>query len=518
MVERSSRLSRSVGARAVAVIALIAVLGTACDPVPSPTSSPSASGAAATATLGAANRSPTPAPTPAPARWTDCGNGFECATLTVPRDYEHPGPARVNLALIRLRATGVAKRVGSLVVNPGGPGGSGVDFVREHSDAFAALRKRFDIVGFDPRGVNQSTPIRCLDTLDHFVATDPTPDTPAEHKELVAIAREFVAGCEKRDQELLPFLSTANVARDLDVIRASLREEKLTYLGFSYGTLIGATYAEMFPDRVRALVLDGAVDPSLDLDAFRSAQAAAFEGSLDRFLADCARRPSCIFHHGGRSASTFEALMRRIEAKALPVKLFYDPRDVGPGLAWSAVLGALYSPAAWEDLAFALEAAERGDGSFLLLISDPFRGRRKDGSYSNMIDAYTATTCLDFPASRKVADYDALAARLARTAPHFGPITAYNDLTCAFWPVSAEREPAPLRASGAPPIVVVGSTGDPATPYAWSKALASQLESGVLITRKGEGHTAYLFSACISRVVDAYLIDLKVPKDRLVCE
>ncbi len=506
--------------RAVALIALVAVLGTACEPVSSPTTSPSGPAPTATATAGAANLSPSasPVPTPQPARWTDCGKGFECATITVPRDYEHPGPARVNLALTRLRATETATRIGSLLVNPGGPGGSGIDFVRENVEAFAALRKRFDIVGFDPRGVNQSTPIRCLDTLDHFVATDPSPDNAAEHKELVAIAREFADGCQRRDPELLPFLSTANVARDLDVIRASLREETLTYLGFSYGTLIGATYAEMFPDRVRALVLDGAVDPSLDLDDIRAGQAAAFEGALDRFLADCARRPACLFHHGGRSAAAFEALMRRIESKPLPVRLFYDPRKVGPGLAWSAVLGALYSPAAWETLALALEQADRGDGSFLLLISDPFRGRRKDGSYSNMVDAYEAITCLDFPASTKIADYDALAARLSRTAPHFGPLTAYNDLACAFWAVPAERDPAPLRAKGAPPIVVVGSTGDPATPYAWSKALAKQLDSGVLITRKGEGHTAYLLSACISRAVDAYLIDLKVPKDGLACK
>jgi pimeloyl-ACP methyl ester carboxylesterase len=294
-------------------------------------------------------------------------------------------------------------------------------------------------------------------------------------------------------------------------------DAQLTYLGFSYGTLIGSTYAELFPSHIRAMTLDGAVDPALDLEQFRFGQARAFEGALMSFLKDCAARPSCPFHENGRTVKAFDSLMASIDAKPLPALRIDDARPVGPGIAWYAVLASLYSRGSWGTLAETLAQAKLGDGSLMLLIADPYRGRKPDGSYSNEQDAYTANTCLDFKAPTDVATYTAWAKKLQAIAPHFADLIAYNDLPCAFWPVPAERTPGPVSAKGAPPIEVVGATGDPATPYAWAVSLSKELSSGVLITREGEGHTSYAASSCVQRAVDAYLIDLTVPRNGLTC-
>jgi pimeloyl-ACP methyl ester carboxylesterase len=454
-----------------------------------------------------------------PAHWTDCGGGFSCAEIRVPRDYAAPSDGYLNISIIRAAATKPAKRIGSLLINPGGPGASGVEFVRDGASSFPdELRERFDLVGFDPRGVNSSTAIRCIDNLDGHNALDPSPDDAAELEALVESARVYADACARRNDATLPYLSTDAVARDLDLIRAAVGDEQLTYLGFSYGTLIGALYAERFPDRIRAMALDGAIDPSLDLEAFRAGQAKAFEGALTRFLRDCAKRSKCAFNEGGGSARAFDALMASIDKDPIPALQLRDPRLVGPGLAWYAVLGALYSESYWPVLATALSLAKDGDGSLMLVISDPFRGRKPNGSYSNLQDAYTANTCLDFPAPTDVKVYTAWAKEFKAAAPHFAQMIAYNDLTCAFWSVPAQGTPRAVSAKGAPPIVVVGTTGDPATPYQWATALADQMESGVLVTRKGEGHTGYLDSECVEEAVDAYLLELTVPKDGLTCD
>jgi pimeloyl-ACP methyl ester carboxylesterase len=471
----------------------------------------------------AATTSPTPAPSPTeaiapPVRWTDCGHGFLCGNLRVPKDYDDASKGSFTIAMVRLPATDKEGRIGSLIINPGGPGGSGVDFVRTGAKEFpSAIRKRFDLVGFDPRGVNTSSAVRCIDNLDGRAALDPSPDSAKELKALADDAKAYAAACATRNADLLPYLSTEAVARDLDLIRQSVGDELLTYAGFSYGTLIGALYAERFPTRIRAMVLDGAIDPSLDLERFRSGQAKAFEVELRRFLADCARRASCPFHGGGATRAAFDRLMARIDRKPLPTPRAADRRSVGPGLAQSAVLGAMYNEAAWPGLAVALTFAEHGDGSLLLLISDPFRGRKENGSYSNQQDAYVSNTCLDFPAPKDVSTYTSWATALQGSAPHFAKQVAYNDLTCAYWPVPATGEPHRVSAPGAPPIVVVGSTFDPATPYAWAKSLAKQLDGSRLITRKGDGHTGYFLNPCVSRAVDRYLLDLRLPKAGLTC-
>jgi pimeloyl-ACP methyl ester carboxylesterase len=438
--------------------------------------------------------------------------------MLVPRNYEDPAGPSIRISVIRLAARDPKARIGSLIINPGGPGASGIDFVREEGPQFSGdIRDHFDIVGFDPRGINQSSEIRCVDDLDHFLAIDSAPDTPAEKTLLLDGERTFVDGCQRRNGELLPYVGTANVVRDLDRLRAAVGDDKLTYLGFSYGTLIGALYADMFPDHVRALVLDGAVDPTLNLDGLLHGQARSFESALGRFLADCARRLACAFHHGGRPGPALDALMRRIEAKPLVARAIGDSRPVGPTYAWSAVAGALYSPHGWSILASALALADRGDGSLLLLLSDPLSGRRSDGSYSNLIDANRSVVCLDFPTARDPNDIAAKAKAWARDAPRFGALFAWDEVDCTLWPVPSDRVPAAIAGRGSPPIVVVGSTGDPATPYAWSQALARQLQSATLVTRRGEGHTGYFFSRCVASAADTYLIDLKVPKAGLTC-
>ena len=454
-----------------------------------------------------------------PARWADCGGGFGCTEIRVPRDYAAPASGYLNISLIRAAATKPKEKIGSLIVNPGGPGGSGVQFVRDGLSIYPkAIRERFDIIGFDPRGVNSSTAIRCIDNLDGHAALDPSPDDASELTELVEAAREYAEACASRNDATLPYLSTDAVARDLDRIRASVGDDKLTYLGFSYGTLIGVTYADRFPDRIRAMALDGAIDPSLDLGAFRADQAVAFEGALKRFLADCAKRRDCAFHEGGKSAAAFDALMASLDRNPIPAPRTGDRRLVGPGLAWSAVLGALYSESYWEILAIALAQAKDGDGSVMLAISDPFRGRKPNGSYSNMQDAYVGNTCLDYPAPTDVNVFTGWARDLDKTAPHFAQMVAYNDLVCAFWAVPAQGTPHAIAADGAPTIVVIGTTGDPATPYHWSEALTDQLDSAVLITREGEGHTGYADSTCVQDAVDDYLIELTVPKKDLRCD
>lgn len=512
------------GGRLAALLLLVTVAG--CSPAnPSPSAAPASAAPTDIASVAPASSQPSAAPSAAaapsvkPARWTDCGGGFSCAEIRVPRDYAAPTEGYLNISIIRTAATKPAKRIGSLLVNPGGPGASGVEFVRESLAIFPKeIRERFDIVGFDPRGVNSSTAIRCIDNLDGHDALDPSPDDPAELEALVDSAHVYADACASRNDTTLAYLSTDAVARDMDLIRSAVGDEGLTYLGFSYGTSIGARYAELFPTHIRAMTLDGAIDPSLDLEGIRAGQAKAFEGALNRFLKDCAKRTSCAFHENGNSVKAFDTLMASIDREPLPAIRLQDPRLVGSGLAWYAVLGSLYSKSYWPILATALELAKQGDGSLMLVISDPFRGRKPNGSYSNLQDAYTANICLDYPAPTDVATYTGWARQLTSVAPHFAEMIAYNDLICAFWSVPAQGRPHAVSAPDAPPIVIVGSTGDPATPYAWSKALASQLESSVLITREGEGHTGYADSACVEKAVDAYLLELKPPKDGLTCQ
>jgi pimeloyl-ACP methyl ester carboxylesterase len=451
-------------------------------------------------------------------RWTGCGEGFECAKLAVPLDYATPVGDDIELSVIRLKARG-RDRIGSVVLNPGGPGGSGVEFARQAQALLPGeILDRFDVVSFDPRGVASSSPVDCFDDaqMDRLVHADPTPDSPAERRELFDVSKQFANACQERSARLLPHVGTLDAAKDMDVLRAALGDKKLTYVGFSYGTLLGARYAEQFPTHIRALVLDGALDPTLTNREISLAQAVGFEKALESFLADCERQGCAFASHGG-AEKAFDELMRRVEAHPLDGDA---GRELGPSEALFGVAAALYSPEfGWPVLRGALESAySAGDGLGLMSLFDNLVERDHDGHFSNSIEAQSAVNCLDGEYAKDESAYDADAKAFAKKAPRFGEAIAYGPVVCAYWPVPPVTKPGPVHANGAPPIVVVGTTRDPATPYAWSVALAKQLP-GTLVTYDGDGHTAYGYhrNACVERVVDAYLISLAVPKAGTRC-
>jgi pimeloyl-ACP methyl ester carboxylesterase len=479
-------------------------------PVPA---SPGASGAGAGGSAGARAL-----------EWRPCPGerSMSCATLVVPRDHADPSGPTLGLAVRRLPARRPDRRIGSLVVNPGGPGGSGVNFLRRASGAFGTrLRDRFDLVSWDPRGVGDSAPVRCTRTpaaLEEYLAADPDPDTAAERTAVVGEATAFAAGClSVTGAPLLGRIGTEATARDLDLLRAALGDRGLTYLGFSYGTLIGAVYADLFPRNVRAMVLDGALDPSLSLPGRLRAQAAGFQEAFGLWVADCTRTASCARQVGSDPGGLLQALLDDLERRPLAV----DGRPLTEAGALAAVLSALYSPrSGWPRLAPALAAARRGDGRALLEMADGYNGRQADGSYSNLVEANIAISCADETLAGGEAAVEGLADELDRVSPLFGRLVAWSAITCARWPLAAS-DPAfvrPRRAAGAPPIVVVGTRRDPATPLVFAQGLADQLARGVLVEVDGTGHTAYLGGGtCVRRAVEDHLLGLGTPRDGLRC-
>ncbi|QDQ12863.1 alpha/beta hydrolase [Streptomyces spectabilis] len=463
-------------------------------------------------------------------RWRACGvPDFECATLRVPRDYAAPGAGDLRLALSRKRATGkAADRLGSLLVNPGGPGGSAIDYLQ----SYAALgypgkvRARYDMVAVDPRGVARSEPVTCLNDrqMDTYTQTDVTPDDAAETARLATSYRKFTAGCEQRAGGLLKHVSTVEAARDMDVVRAALGDSKLTYVGASYGTFLGATYAGLFPDRVGRLVLDGAMDPSLSARRMNEDQTAGFETAFQSFAKDCVRRAGCPL--GRKSPADagrrLKAFFADLDRSPLPAG---DPgpaggRALGEALATTGVIAAMYDESAWPQLSDALDAAMRDrDGSALLALSDSYYERDGDGAYSNLMYANAAVNCLDLPPSfGSPDDVKAALPAFRKASPVFGEGLAWSALNCAYWPVKATGEPHRIEAKGAAPILVAGTTRDPATPYRWAKALASQLSSGRLLTYEGDGHTAYgRGSRCVDDTINTYLLRGRAPRTTKRC-
>jgi pimeloyl-ACP methyl ester carboxylesterase len=451
--------------------------------------------------------------------WHDCRDGFQCATLQVPEDYAKPDGARLKLAVIRLRATG--KRIGSLVLNPGGPGGSGVEYTRAARSVLSAeLQKRFDAVGFDPRGVAGSAPVRCLNgkQMDAYLNGDPTPETSADIAALQRNARAMATGCEHRDGTLLKHISTAESARDMDILRAALGDQKLTYLGKSYGTYLGALYAQQFPTRVRALVLDGAVDPEATGMRMVTGQADGFRTALRAFVADCQKRSGCPVG-GATPQAGVEDIARRLKAlDAKPLRVPGDPRALTEGLATYGVLSALYDKGSWSYLEDGLRELRAGNGRTLLAMADSLSGRQPNGTYNNSTDAMNAIGCVDQPWPRGLSAYKTAAAQAAKQSPPFGAELVWTSLPCAYWPVASPKAAPKIHAAGAPPILVVGTTRDPATPLPWAKSLATQLASGVLLTRDGDGHTAYLMgNPCVDQKVDTYLTTTTPPKPNTTC-
>lgn len=497
---------------AVLLVALLAL--TACSSSNAPTVAAPSAGATAlptgTGATGTAVAKPGPGKLSA---FTPCGGGFTCATLTVPLDAAKPQLGTVALALTRHRATS-SKRIGSLLVNPGGPGASAVEFLQNaYGEVPADVRDRFDLVAFDPRGVGRTEPVRCETTaeLDRYFHLDPAPTTPAGIGAIDTGNRMLAQGCSRRSGRILPYVSTRIVAQDMDRVRAALGDAKLTYLGYSYGTSIGASYLEQFPTHVRAMVLDGALDPTLSWDQLLAGQSKGFDVALKAFLADC-ERTSCAFRKAvsGDLTKAYDALAASVKKRSLPGAA---NRTVGPGEFSLGVAAGLYSRAyGWPAIAAALAGAQGGQGDALLALSDSYLERSNKG-YANVDEANFAVNCIDRPWPRTIAPYVALAARVGKDYPRFGPAIALSGLGCAVWPVPPVGKPDPVAAKASPPVVVIGTTRDPATPYVWAQALAEQLVHGVLLTYVGDGHTAYRTSApgCLTRPVNTYLITGRAP-------
>jgi pimeloyl-ACP methyl ester carboxylesterase len=452
--------------------------------------------------------------------WEDCGAG-ECATFEVPIDYDEPDAGTAELRAVRYLAEGDGRRV--LFVNPGGPGGSAIDYAGSLSTSMGSdVRDAFTIVGVDPRGVGESSPLECLPDaqFDEYAAGDPDPTTDAEVRELRASVEELGNACRENSGELAGHVSTEEAARDMDVARALLGQEKLDWFGASYGTQLGATYATLFPEKVGAMVLDGAVDPSKDVFGSSLGQATGFQRALDAYIAACVKLESCPLGRDEAAAQrAIEALMDRLEDEPLPTG---SERELTKGRAFYGIAVTLYDKASWVALSQALTAAFRGDGSVLLQLNDAYFSRQSDGSYDGNIGwANIAINCLDNRERPSLAEVEAELPEFREVSPVFGEALGWGTLGCTDWPLPAERPQVEIDAQGAAPILVIGTTRDPATPYENAKALADQLgdREGVLLTRDGDGHTAYgSGNQCIKKIVDAYLVDGTVPKDGTTCE
>lgn len=451
--------------------------------------------------------------------WTECGE-LQCADVRAPLDWEEPGAGEITIRVARQLATG--ERRGSLLVNPGGPGASGVGLVEQVGTLFGErLLEAYDVVGFDPRGVGESSAVACLDDAgkDEHFSRDFDYSTEAGLEEAFAAWEAFGAACAARTGELLGKVSTVQSARDLDLLRGVLGDETLTYLGYSYGTALGVTYAGLFPHRAGRLVLDGGVDPNLDSHAANLEQAAGFEKALRNYVEYCHARSACpLTGTVDESLAEISRLVDRARRAPLPTK---DPvRGVTATMLFYGLAVPLYDNRAWSFLTEALkETIEQGTATLFLSLADIYFDRDASGEYlSNQNEAFYAINCAD---GRTHADPERMAAEaeeILEVAPTMGEFFGYGGVICARWPVPADETEVDYSAPGAPPILVVGTTEDPATPYHWSVALADVIDSGVLLTYEGEGHTAYGRSNdCVDSTVEDFLVDGKVPAEGTRC-
>ncbi len=440
--------------------------------------------------------------------WEPCLDGLECTKVLAPLDYADPNGQAITLSLVRRKAR-ANSRLGSLFLNPGGPGASGRDLVTSFDGSGL---ESYDLIGWDPRGTDDSTPVQCFaegEDYDRYLASDASPDNDEELAIQISQDRTFGQVCLSASGSLLQHVSTAETVQDLDLMRGLVGDDKINYLGFSYGTMIGSLYAQMFPKRVGHLVLDGAVNitesPITQLDGF--------ERAIGNFASWCAKQQCALGKSREQVLKAVSDLLTRLDSK--PIKV--GDRQLTQSLATVGVIFPLYGQEnAWDVLRQALIAAiEKGDGSMLLRLSDVYLGRSKDGQYDQDISANPAIRCLD---SQKVSVSKELKEDAVdiKSAPTLGRSWG-SDLTCPLWPVAPAPKLPKIIGPGADPILVIGTTGDPATPYEYAIGMARQLESGVLIRFRGFGHLAYGQSPCVRKIVHAYLVEDMVPADETTC-
>jgi pimeloyl-ACP methyl ester carboxylesterase len=484
-------------ARRRAALVVLAALVAGCSSSDDPGGGSASSAPASTTTEAPTTTTTVLLPPPVPIDWERCGSGVECGRVVVPVDYADPAGPTLELAVTRRPAGDPANRIGSLLVNPGGPGSSGVRRVQRGFVVSPEVAERFDIVGFDPRGVGASTPITCGASVPAFRATDLAPDSPEEQAALEAAAAAVAAECAATEGERLPHLGTVEVAHDLEVIRRALGEPQVSFVGLSYGTLIGLLWAEAYPESVRAMVLDGVVDPSAAGETTSEEQIDAVDDILEAVDATCAADPGCPVTDAGGVLAAYDAVAHRLETEDVPGD------GVGPTqLAYAALYstyGSEHWPRLWDALADALEGDLDGVASMAK-------------SFTSLVAyaPFALITCLDtgHPVGAEAWRRDAEAS--ARHSSRFGAVLANELLPCAFWP-RATFVPHEVEALGTPAILVLGSTGDAATPYDQARRVARTLDDGVLLTIDIDGHVALGDSDCATAAATRYLVDLALP-------
>ena len=452
--------------------------------------------------------------------WRGCHQNYQCATLLVPINYADLSVGAFSLAVLRYQALDHDRRIGSLVLNPGGPGASGVNYAYNAENIVSPeILERFDIVGFDPRGVGESAPIKCLNDAetDASFAADPKPDNNAEFLLFASDAKDYFAKCAKNTKYLNNY-STLNSARDLEILRAALHDRKLNFLGKSYGTYLGTLYAQLFPKNVGRFILDGAIDPNSSNREAVLGQAVGFEFALNSFIQNCLKNSSCTL--------TGDLENARGQIKELLTKTAITPlksefgRKVTEGLVLLGIASALYDSATgWPVLRDALREAKLGSGKSFLTLADQYAGRNKNGSYSsNENDALQVIDCLDHQNLESVSAFKKGVAEFSAQAPIFGPYLAYAGLACRYLPNLGSVEQIKVKSLKTKPILIVGTSRDPATPYKWAQSLAKIFAGSVLITLDGDGHTGHSRgSTCVDSAVDRYLLTGVTPKSSLFC-
>lgn len=497
-----------------AVLAVTGLLVAGCTSAGTATDTPRTTSPGADAKAPAATGLPDTLTSQRPA-WKPCeapeggekpGADWRCASVRVPLDHTKPAGETIPVALIRKEARDKSERIGSLLFNFGGPGASGVAILPRAAQEYGNLNRRYDLVGFDPRGVGKSAGVVCRDDKELAAAearTDLTPDTAAEETAFFEDGTDFGAGCARRSGKVIPHTTTSNTARDLDLIRHVLGDDKLNYFGISYGTQLGAAYAHLFPSHVGRTVLDAVVDPTADGAGHARNQTIGFQRALDNYLKSTGE--------GTKAGNArIRRLLDRLDREPLPV----GDRKLTESLALPGIAITLYSESSWPALTAALAAVEDGDGSQLLALADAYNDRDPSGHYSTQSHSQRAISCADSAERPTLAQAKALLPEFRRLSPVFGAFLAWDTAGwCAEWPVKGERVDPDVSAPGAGPVLVVGTTGDPATPYEGAERMAKELGAGVgvLVSNEGEGHGAYGTSSCVTRTVDTYLLDGKVP-------